>query len=82
MLANYEAKINANENVLIPYKTDHIENTRIGPNVTHCINCRVACHEGCAYGDNGPNGMAETKEHCIAMKNGFCEKCPKHCKYT
>ena len=77
-MRRYSVQIEANKNFKIEVEEPNIEkkNTEPGQFVTNCIVCNRTCHERCNI------RPPETKEKCIAMKNGECTVCPGKCHHS
>ncbi|XP_021170322.2 uncharacterized protein LOC105923265 [Fundulus heteroclitus] len=79
-LQEHEAEIRQNENFEINIsviRTEQVDISHTGQNITNCLQCHVTCHFPC----NIPRD--EDKERCNAMgKDGYCKVCPGKCFWT
>ncbi|UJR16644.1 hypothetical protein I4U23_003544 [Adineta vaga] len=60
---------------------DNIEFIDTRHHSTLCQSCNYVCHENCGLNEATVVGH-QIFQHCMAIKDGNCTKCPRNCSYT
>ena len=77
-ISSANLNLNASKNFVIETKATYWDSipAPVGQYTTTCLKCNRTCHDNCSY------GPGESKEHCCAIRNGYCTECPKKCHHT
>ena len=77
-ISSANLNLNAAKNFVIETKATYWDSipAPVGQYTITCLKCNRTCHDNCSY------GPGESKEHCCAIRNGYCTECPRKCHHT